>query len=176
MIILPTNFEGLKIIEMQVNKDDRGNFARAYCKEEFADAGIFYDFVQDNISQNTRKNTIRGMHWQREPYTDAKIVRCITGSILDVVVDIRANSPTYLKWYGINLSEHNGVALFIPKGFAHGFQTLCDNSTVYYKVSDSYCKESGCGLRYDDPKIGIKWERMDCDITISYQDLKWRLI
>ncbi|MBE6033266.1 MAG: dTDP-4-dehydrorhamnose 3,5-epimerase [Clostridiales bacterium] len=176
MKIINTEFEGLKVIELEPYKDERGSFARAYCTEEFKDAGIYCNFVQDNISHNHKKNTIRGMHWQEEPYGEDKLIRCISGSVYDVVVDMRQNSETYLKWYGIELTEENQKALLVPKGFAHGYQTLADNSTVYYKVSQSYYPESAIGIRYDDKKINIYWKGLETEIIMSEQDKKWELL
>lgn len=175
MKILSTKFEGLKIIELDPHKDIRGSFARAYCAEEFKAVGINCTFVQDNLSQNYKKNTIRGMHWQQEPYGEDKLIRCISGAVYDVVVDIRENSSTYGQWFGIELSAENQKALFIPQGFAHGYQTLEGDSTVYYKVSESYHPERATGIRYNDEKINIEWKDLDCTPILSEQDAKWEL-
>ncbi|QHI71955.1 dTDP-4-dehydrorhamnose 3,5-epimerase [Aminipila terrae] len=176
MKILDTLFQGLKVIEMEPHMDNRGSFARAYCEEEFKEAGIDCHFVQDNISYNYKKNTIRGMHWQQEPYGEDKLIRCISGAVYDVVVDMRSGSKTYLKWYGLELTEENQKALFIPKGFAHGYQALEENSTVYYKVSQNYHPESAVGIRHDDRKININWRDLGCEKIMSEQDKKWELL
>ena len=174
MRILDTEFEGLKIVELEPHEDKRGGFARAYCEREFQEAGINCKFVQDNLSYNHKKNTLRGMHWQKEPYGDDKLLRCIGGAVYDVVVDIRPQSKTFMKWFGIELTEDNKKALFIPKGFAHGYQTLRDNSTLYYKVSEFYHPEVATGLPFDDAKIGIQWKNIDSEMIISEQDLHWK--
>lgn len=168
-----TPIEGLKIVEPRIHTDDRGSFVRAYCAEEFKQAGISCDFVQDNLSFNHRKNTIRGMHWQKEPFGEDKLVRCIAGAIYDVAVDLRKDSSTYGKWFGIELSAENHQALFIPKGFAHGYQTLEDDTAVYYKVSQAYHPESGAGVPHNDKKLQIKWKELDCECTLSEQDRNW---
>jgi len=176
MKIINTEFEGLKVIELEPHKDERGSFARVYCAKELKEAGINYTFIQDSISHNYKKNTIRGMHWQKEPYGEDKIVRCLTGAIYDVVIDLREKSSTYLKWFGIELTADNEKAIFVPKGFAHGFQTLEPNSTLYYKMSQEYVKKSGKGIRYDDKKIGVKWINMTQEPIVSEQDLQWELL
>jgi len=176
MKVIDTEFEGLKIIELEPHKDERGSFARAYCAKELKEAGINCTFIQDSISHNYKKNTIRGMHWQEEPYGEDKIVRCLTGAIYDVVIDLREKSSTYLKWFGIELTADNEKAIFVPKGFAHGFQTLEPNSTLYYKMSQEYVKKSGKGIRYDDKKIGVKWINMTQEPIVSEQDLQWELL
>lgn len=176
MRILATEFDGLKVIELDLKEDERGAFARVYCEKEMANCDIHCSFVQDNISTNHKKNTIRGMHWQKEPYGEDKLIRCIAGSVYDVVVDVREESPTYLHWFGIELSAKNQRALFLPKGFAHGYQTLEDNSTVYYKVSQFYHPASAKGLRYDDPIIQIAWKHLEEPLIISEQDQKWEYL
>lgn len=173
MRFMETEIKDLYIIEAEPYEDARGGFSRTYCEDEFKAVGIECNFVQDSISQNHKKNTLRGMHWQEEPYTEDKLVRCIKGKVFDVAVDMRKDSPTYLKWVGIELSEENQRAFFIPKGFAHGFQTLEDNSTLYYKMSHAYVSGSGRGIKYDDPKVAIKWKKLKEDITISEQDRNW---
>lgn len=174
MEFVKTLFDGLFVIKTNVSKDNRGYFMRSYCKNEFKSAGINCDFMQENISFNAKINTVRGMHFQKEPYAEDKLVRCISGGIFDVVVDIRQNSPTFLKWFGIELTEENATALFIPKGFAHGFQTLQDNSAIYYCISQEYNQQSTDGILYNDKKINIKWKNIDSKMIISDKDLSWR--
>lgn len=176
MEITHTEFEGLKVIGAEVHEDQRGSFIRAYCIEEFKQAGVNCCFVQDSISCNHKKNTIRGMHYQEEPFQEDKIVRCLRGAIYDVVVDMRKNQPTYGKWFGVELSAANNRALFIPKGFAHGYQTLEDDTILYYKMSELYRQECAVGIRYDDEKINIKWKELREPLIISQQDKSWPLL
>lgn len=173
MRIIDTPFVGLKIIEAEIHEDQRGGFARAYCIEEFKEVGIDCYFVQDNLSYNIKKNTIRGMHWQSAPYGEEKMIRCLRGAVYDVVVDMRKNQSTYGKWFGVELSANNNQALFIPKGFAHGYQTLEDDTAVYYKVSEFYHPECAMGLRYNDDKINIPWKELEEELIISQQDKSW---
>jgi dTDP-4-dehydrorhamnose 3,5-epimerase len=149
--------KGIYIIESEFLKDKRGYFARTFCCKEFKEHALNFKYVQCNVSFNKRKGTVRGLHFQRKPYEEAKLVSCIKGSIYDVVVDLRSKSATYLEWYGIELNAKNNKILYIPKGFAHGFQTLEDNTTIYYQMSEFYQPKSSMGLRWNDPKIGIKW-------------------
>ena len=129
-------------------------FARAFCAQEFAAHGLETSFVQSNISTNARAGTVRGMHFQREPHAEVKLVRCIKGAIYDVIVDMREGSQTYLRWFGAELSDDNGLMMYVPKGFAHGYQALSDGATAFYMVSAFYAPQSEGGLRFDDPKLG----------------------
>lgn len=149
-------------------------FARAFCAQEFAAQGLEGMFVQTNISTNTHAGTVRGMHFQREPHAEVKLVRCIKGAIYDVVVDMRQASETYLRWYGAVLSEENGVAMYVPKRFAHGYQALTDGATAFYMVSSFYAPHAEGGLRFDDPRLAIEWPRDVSDI--SDKDAKWPLL
>lgn len=168
--------QGPMLIEPEVKCDNRGNFFRAYCEKEFLNNGIDCNFVQDSISVNLKKNTIRGLHMQLPPYQEDKLVRCIRGAILDVIVDMRVDSKTYLNYYKIKLTQENNFSLYIPKGFAHGFQTLENNSLVYYKMSQEFIPSAYTGFYYLDPKIGIAWETMPDEVTISNQDKEWELL
>jgi dTDP-4-dehydrorhamnose 3,5-epimerase len=154
MNLIATKLEGVLIIEPDVNRDDRGWFLESWSKDKF---GIDIAFVQDNHSFSARKGTLRGLHFQKQPNAQSKLVRCTSGVILDVVVDIRNGSPTFCQWISMELSSSNFKQLFVPKGFAHGFLTLTDNVEVQYKVDEFYVSESECCICWNDPKIGIEW-------------------
>ena len=149
--------EGVYIIEPVLFEDERGWFARTFCKNEFAEIGHTKEWVQINHSFTNKKGTIRGMHYQLPPFSEIKLVRCIAGSIFDVVIDLRKDSATYLQWFGIELSAKNKKMIYIPEGFAHGFQTLSDDSELIYHHSQFYTPGVEGGIGYDDPKINIKW-------------------
>ncbi len=170
MIFTETEIKGVYILEIEALEDERGFFARTVCKEEFARHGLCADFVQQSVSYNKKSGTLRGMHWQAAPHEEEKLVRCTMGSIWDVAVDIRAGSPTYKKWVGVELSAKNRRAIYIPKGIVHGFQTLEDDSEVFYEMSVPYRSESSRGFRWDDPQIGIIWPIKD-GIVIGQRDL-----
>lgn len=157
MIFTELFLKGAFLIEIQPYEDQRGFFARSWCISEFKNYGLNTNLVQCNISLNIKRGTLRGMHYQEKPYEEVKIVRCTRGSIYDVIVDLRPDSLTYKKWFGIELSAKNHTSLYIPEGFAHGFQTLEDDSEVFYQMSEYYQPGSSRGLRWDDPKIGINW-------------------
>ncbi|WP_343689598.1 dTDP-4-dehydrorhamnose 3,5-epimerase [Chitinophaga sp.] len=165
MIFNETPLAGSYEITLQPFSDDRGWFARTYCKREFESIGHVEEWVQMNHSFTKQKGSIRGMHFQHSPHEEIKMIRCISGAIYDVIVDIRKDSPTYLQWFGIELSAENGKMLYIPKGFAHGFQTLEDNCALIYHHSAFYMPEVEGGLRYDDPKLNIKWPLAVKDIS-----------
>lgn len=158
MIILQnTNIKGVFIFDQERNKDLRGFFARTYCANEFTKAGFNFSIDQISTSFNNKKGTLRGMHYQIEPYSEIKIVRCTRGAIYDVVLDLRVTSATYLKWLSFELSADHGRSLIIPKGCAHGFQTLVDNSEVLYMNSGLYLPEYSRTVRWDDPAFNIYW-------------------
>jgi len=154
---LEIDLPGAFLIDLQPIEDERGFFARSFCLDEFKEHGIGFSCVQCNVSFNKTKGTLRGMHYQCAPHEEAKIVSCIHGAIYDVIVDIRPDSPTYKKWFAKELSAQNRTMLFVPKGFAHGFQTLTDNAEVFYMMSEFYHKECTKGIRWDDRAFGIKW-------------------
>lgn len=154
---IETAIKGLYLIESDCFGDNRGWFMETFNEAKFQEMGIDAKFVQDNLSYSAQKGTLRGMHYQRAPYSQAKLVRCIRGAIVDVVVDIRKGSPTYGKWASFELSEENKKMLFIPKGMAHGFLTITDEVLFQYKCDELYNKESEGGIRYDDPTINIDW-------------------
>lgn len=170
MHFIPTTLEGAWIVELKPHKDERGFFARTFCAEEFAARGLSDRFVQCNTSWNVRKGTLRGVHYQLAP-SEIKLVRCTAGALLDVIVDLRPGSPTYLQNYLIELTAGNRLALYIPEMFAHGFQTLQDGTEMLYQMSELYQPNLARGVRYDDPKLGIDWP---LPVTsISPQDLSW---
>ncbi|MFQ6611076.1 MAG: dTDP-4-dehydrorhamnose 3,5-epimerase [Fidelibacterota bacterium] len=171
MKLVRTKLSGSYIVELEKIEDDRGFFARTWCEEVFLKKGLISKIVQANLSYNHKAGTLRGMHYQRSPHGEVKIVRCIRGAIFDVIVDLRPDSKTYLKWFGTELSAENYKSLYIPVNFAHGFQTLTDDAEIFYLVSQYYHPESSTGLRYDDPAIGISWP---LGVTeISGKDSSW---
>lgn len=153
----PTAFEGLFIVDIEPRHDVRGFFARTWCRHEFEAAGLDARLVQCSMSHNKQRGTLRGMHYQRAPFEEAKLVRCLVGAIYDVVIDLRPESETYLQYLGVELSATDHRALFIPAGFAHGFQTLVDHSNVFYQMSEFFAPEFACGIRWNDPQFSIKW-------------------
>lgn len=157
MKFIKTKFSGAFLIEAEPFKDHRGLFSRSWCMQEFQSHGLQTRICQINTSFNYKKGTIRGLHFQKIPYQEAKLVRCIRGGIYDVIVDIRPNSPTFLQWIGFNLTDTNHRSLFVPEGMAHGYQTLIDNTEVYYQVSEFYRPEASLELRWNDPDINITW-------------------
>jgi len=169
MIFTLTPIEGAYVIDIEPIKDDRGYFARAFCVEEFSKRGLQTEFVQHNTSYNIKKGTVRGLHYQLPPHEEVKLVRCISGRIFDVIVDVRRDSRTYLHWFSAELSEDNGKALYVPRGFAHGFQSLTDNSALYYMASTYYQKDYETGLCWNDEKLNITWPIFD-NIIISEKD------
>jgi dTDP-4-dehydrorhamnose 3,5-epimerase len=169
-----TSLAGACLVYLEPREDERGMFARTFCAREFAAEGLETTFVQANVSTNGRSGTIRGMHFQRAPDAEVKLVRSIKGAIYDVVVDMREDSATYLRWFGAELSEGNGLAMYVPKGFAHGYQALTDGAAVFYFVSAFYAPQSEGGLRFDDPKLAIRWPRAVSEI--SAKDATWPLL
>ena len=156
MEIIKTSIEGLLIIKPDVFKDDRGYFFETYNKERFAKAGLTMDFVQDNESKSA-KGVLRGLHFQKPPYAQGKLVRVTKGAVMDVAVDLRKDSPTYGKWESVVLTEENKLQFWIPEGFAHGFVTLEDDTIFAYKCTNVYNKESEGSLLWNDPDINIEW-------------------
>jgi len=157
MIFRETRLKGAFIIEPERLEDERGFFARTFCIEEFRKGGIEFRVVQCNISFNKKKGTLRGMHYQIAPYEEAKLVRCTMGAIYDVIIDLRPESPTFKQWIAVELTAENRLMLYVPKGFAHGFQTLENNTEVFYQMSESYHPECARGVRWEDPMFGIEW-------------------
>ena len=157
MKFLPTILNGSFTIQLDPINDERGWFARYFCKKEFSTIGHEKEWVQMNHSFSLKKGTLRGMHFQKPPYSEIKLVRCIQGSVFDVIIDLRKDSPTFLKWFGAALSAENKLMMYIPEGFAHGFQTLEDNSGLLYMHTAYYSPEAEDGLRYNDPQVNISW-------------------
>jgi dTDP-4-dehydrorhamnose 3,5-epimerase len=157
MIFTPTSLAGSYVIDLETKPDERGWFARYYCKKEFKEIGHTKEWVQMNHSFTAQKGTIRGMHFQLHPYKEIKMLRCIAGSVYDVIIDLRKDSATFLKWTGVELSAANKKMLYIPGGFAHGFQCLEDNCELIYHHSEFYNPEAESGIRYNDPAVTIKW-------------------
>ncbi len=157
MIFTETKLAGAYIIEPERLEDERGFFARTWCQREFEVHGLNPRLVQCSISFNKKKGTLRGMHYQVAPHEEAKLVRCTSGAIYDVIIDLRLNSPTFKQWLAVELTADNRCMLYIPEGFAHGFQTLDHNTEVFYQMSEFYAGESAKGVRWDDPAFGIEW-------------------
>lgn len=167
----PTELADAVLIELEKRADARGFFARTFCEAEFAEAGLQTRFVQANASGNPRAGTLRGLHYQVKPHAEVKVIRCTRGAIFDVIVDLRPGSPTYRRWQGFELSAAAGTMLYIPEGFAHGYQTLCDDTEVAYQVSAPYAPGAEAGLRHDDPAFAIAWPLPVS--AISDKDASW---
>lgn len=157
MKIEKTKLEGLVILTPDVFGDHRGFFMESWSKRKMEEAGLYYDFVQDNHSSSTVKGTLRGIHFQRGDKAQAKLVRCVKGAVLDVAVDLRHSSPTYKQWVAVELSAENKKQLLIPRGFGHGFVTLTDDVEFLYKADNYYAPEADGGIRWNDPEIGVAW-------------------
>ena len=168
-----TPVEGVTIVEVDRIVDDRGFFGRVWCRDEFAEHGLDADWTQANVGLSTRAGTLRGMHYQRDPHAEVKLVRCTRGAVYDVALDLRPTSPTYLQWTGVTLSADEHTMLYIPEGCAHGYQTLADDSEIVYFTSAPYVREAAAGARHDDPAFGIEWPRPV--EVISAQDAAWEL-
>jgi len=145
------------IVELDKIEDPRGYFARTWCAREFQEHGLGDTLVQCSTSFNVRRGTLRGLHYQAAPHAETKLVRCTRGAIFDVIADVRPASPTFLRWFGLELTEANGRMLYIPKGFAHGFQTLVDDSEIFYQMDEYWEPAAGRGIRWDDPLLGVEW-------------------
>ena len=157
MIFKETRLKGAYIIEIEPLEDERGFFARSFCQKEFEEHGLNPCIVQCNISYNKERGTLRGMHYQVAPYEEAKLVSCVRGAIYDVIIDLRPNSPTCSQWLAAELSSENNNMIYVPEGFAHGFQTLKDDTVVFYQMSEFYHPECARGVRWDDPAFGVVW-------------------
>lgn len=152
-----TPLHGAFIVEPEKLEDERGFFARSWCANEFRQHGLSASLAQCNISSNRRRGTLRGMHYQKPPHGEIKLVRCTMGSIFDVIIDLRPASSTYARWFGVELSASNHRMLYIPEDFAHGFLTLCDNSEIFYQMSTPFVAGAGAGCRWNDPAFSIDW-------------------
>ena len=167
-----TKLDGAYIIELNKIEDERGFFARAWCQEEFKAHGLSENIAQTNIAFNRHKGILRGMHRQIHPFEEVKVVRCIRGSIYDVIVDLRKGSKTYKQWIGVRLTSENRTALYVPEGFAHGYLTLEENSEVFYQVSQFYSPEHESGVRWNDSAFCIEWPYID-EYLVSEKDQAW---
>jgi dTDP-4-dehydrorhamnose 3,5-epimerase len=167
-----TELSGAYIIDIDPFEDERGLFARIWCQKEFEAHGLNSSSVQANVSRSRKRGTVRGLHWQRQPYAECKLVRCTRGAVYDVIVDLRPDSGTFRSWIGVDLTEHNHRMLLVPENFAHGFQSLEDDSEVFYQVTQFYTPDAECGARYDDPAFVIDWP-LDVK-SISEKDRGWK--
>lgn len=174
MRIQPTPLAGAALIDIEPLADDRGFFARSFCRQEFLDAGLEPLVEQCNLSVNHRAGTLRGMHYQQAPHGEAKLVRCFRGAIHDVIVDLRPESETYLQHFGVDLTAENRRSLYVPRDFAHGFVTLADDTEVHYQIGTAFEPGAGRGLRFDDPALGIDWPVEPT--VISARDAEWPLL
>jgi dTDP-4-dehydrorhamnose 3,5-epimerase len=167
-----TSVSGAYLVEPEPRGDDRGFFARLWCQDEFAAHGLAAEFVQCNDSFSARRGTLRGLHYQIAPYAEVKLVRCVRGSVFDVLVDLRPESPTYRHWFGTELTARNRRMLYVPEGCAHGYLTLEDESEVVYPVSRPYRPEAERGIRWNDAQFGISWPEAGA-LTMSPKDERW---
>lgn len=171
MIFRPARLRDVWLVEVEPHRDERGFFARTWCRDEFEAHGLDPGLAQASLSYNRRAGTVRGLHFQRPPHEEVKLVRCTRGAIFDVVVDLRSGSPTEGHWQGFELSARNGLSLYVPKGFAHGFQTLVPETDVLYLISTPQAPEAAAGVRFDDPAIGVEWPMPIA--VISDRDRAW---
>ena len=174
MIFEETKLKGAYVISLQLFEDNRGGFARTFCKKEFAQIGHTKEFLQLNHSYNIHKGTIRGMHYQVSPYQEVKLIRCIKGSVLDVIIDLRKDSPTFLQHFSVELSAENKKMIYVPENFTHGFQTLEDNCELIYHHTEFYTPQADSGIRFDDPALAINWQLQP--VMISDKDKNYKLI
>ena len=172
MKVCHTSLEKAMTIELEPITDNRGFFARSFCKKTLEGYGIFFDVVQCNIAFNKYARTLRGMHFQKPPFGEEKIVSCSNGAVYDVIIDLNKNSTTFCQWFGITLSAENQTSLYVPKGFAHGYQTLTDHASITYMVSQYYTPAYESGVRWNDSAFGIKWPFQE-DAIISSKDSNW---
>ncbi|MFQ5450567.1 MAG: dTDP-4-dehydrorhamnose 3,5-epimerase [Nitrospinaceae bacterium] len=172
MIFCKTPLADAWVIDLEKHEDERGFFARAWCRKEFEENGLDPQLVQANLSYNKIKGTLRGMHYQAAPHQEIKLMRCIRGALYDVIIDVRPQSPTYKQTFGVELTADNRKMLYVPKGFAHGFQTLADHTEAFYLVSEFYAPGSERGIRWNDPAFGIQWPRTD-GMVVSEKDRNW---
>lgn len=175
MKLTPTPLAGACLVDIEPIEDARGFFARTVCRDEFSRRGLSADFIQQSVSWNKSRGIVRGMHFQREPYAEDKLVRVTAGAIFDVIVDLRRASATFGRWFGVELSRSNHRALYIPRGFAHGFQTLEDNTELLYEMTVAYVPGASGGFRWNDPAVGIAWPTPDIAV-LSEKDMNLPLL
>jgi dTDP-4-dehydrorhamnose 3,5-epimerase len=177
VIFTPAPLDGAVVLDLERRTDERGWFSRTFAVEELAAHGLVTDVVHMNASFNDRAGTLRGMHYQAAPHAECKIVRCTRGAVFDVIVDLRPGSDTYTRWFGVELTADNGRSLYVPEGFAHGFQTLEDSTEVLYVMSHHYVPDAARGVRWDDPAFGIDWPAADARVMserdAGYPDFTW---
>jgi dTDP-4-dehydrorhamnose 3,5-epimerase len=169
MIFTETKLPGVFVVAPERHEDERGFFAQSWTQREFEARGLDARLVECNLSYNKRRGTLRGMHFQRAPHAQGKLVRCTAGSIYDVAIDLRPDSPTFKEWTAVELTAANRLMLFVPGGFAHGYQTLADDTEVFYQVTDIYAPEYAGGVRWDDPAFGVHWRDVGA-LTINERD------
>jgi dTDP-4-dehydrorhamnose 3,5-epimerase len=174
MRFVATKLRGAYLIELEPHEDSRGMFARTFCSREFAEHNLATAFVQCSVSFSRKRGTLRGMHYQRRPAAEVKLVRCTAGALYDVIIDLRPESPTYLQHVGVELSARNRRSLYIPEMFAHGFQTVENDTEVFYQISEFYSPAAAIGLRFDDPRLGVTWPLPVTEI--SEKDRQWSLL
>ena len=170
MIFSETAIPGAFLISLNRSEDERGFFARTFCRSEFTEHGLIPDLVQCSISFNKQKGTLRGMHFQKPPYEETKVVRCTMGALFDVIIDLRPDSPTFKHWLSFELNAENRSMLYIPRGLAHGFLTLEDNTEVLYQMTDTYVPKAAAGVRWNDQTFGIKWPGAPQIISVKDQE------
>jgi dTDP-4-dehydrorhamnose 3,5-epimerase len=173
VIFQATPLPGVFVLEPELHSDERGFFARTWCKQEMAAKGLCVELSQCSISFNRKRGTLRGMHYQAAPHEEVKLVRCTRGAIFDVAVDLRPNSQAYRQWFAVELTQDNRRALYIPEGLAHGFQTITDDCEVYYQISTEFVPASARGVRWNDPAFGIDWPIQE-GIILSERDSTYR--
>ncbi len=174
MKFIPTALAGAYIVEQTASRDERGYFTRVFCSREFAEHGLWIQFAQMNHSLSLRRGTVRGLHYQLPPNAEVKLVRCVRGAVQDVIVDVRRGSPTFLRWHSEILTEDNLKQVYVPGGFAHGYQALVDGASVTYQTSSPYAPAHERGLRHDDPVLRIDWQVSDA--IVSPKDVGWPLV
>lgn len=167
-----TGIEGAFVIELEKMQDDRGYFARTFCQNEFDSHGLSTSWAQANTAFSNKKGVLRGMHYQSPPFAEAKLVRCIRGAAFDVIIDLRPKSKSFSKWFGVELTPDNGKMLYVPEGFAHGYQTLKDDTELFYLVSQFYTPQAEQGVRWNDARFNISWPIVH-DIQLSPKDQSW---
>lgn len=172
MIFKETRLKGAFTVEMEPIRDNRGFFARAWCQNEFAARGLITCFVQNNLTFSPGRGTLRGLHYQIAPHEEVKLVRCTQGAIYDVIIDLRPDSPTYREWIGTELTAANRNMIYIPGGFAHGYQILMDDTEVFYQVGQFYAPEYESGIRWNDPAFAIDWP-INSPLILSEKDKRW---
>jgi dTDP-4-dehydrorhamnose 3,5-epimerase len=171
MKFIQTSIAGAWLVTLEPRGDDRGSFARSFCTAEFAAHGLETSYIQQNVSRSAKKGTLRGMHFQSAPYGEDKLIRCLRGAIVDIIIDLRPDSPTFRKWEAFELNDENKRQLLVPKGFGHGFQTVSDHVEVTYLVTAKYTPSAESGVRWNDPAFGIKWPLEPTDM--SDKDRNW---